>query len=268
VTSIPLTRGNAQQLTTATTSNTRWFEQLQLWRPEAVDQITTGSHETAVILLAGTFDLMAGATSWPARGARKTPFVGRPMAVFLPPNTPFRVGNEALDGEILMVSARQPEAGPEPEGKAALSHKPLLPMAGSNKSFDPATGEWLLAEAFPNAAESLPPRRFEKLQVGEVKIERVFGESYKAATLSLDETVIPAGASLSLKDIPSRPSCDEVLLFVRPEGTSRIGQGTTATDVDQDTTYCLSNEEAQQVTVHSDSTATYVVIAYAGKAKR
>jgi hypothetical protein len=267
VTSIPLTPSDARQLTTATTSNTRWFEQLQLWRPKAVDQITTGNHETAVILLAGTFDLMAGATSWPARGARKTPFAGRPMAVFLPPNTPFRVGNDAVDGEILMVSARQPDAGPEPEGKAALSHKPLLPMAGSNKSFDPTTGEWMPAESFPSAAESLPPRRFEKLQVGDVKIERVFGESYKAATISLEEAVIPAGASLSLKDIPSRPRCDEVLLFVRPEGKSRIEQGSTSTEIDHDTTHCLSSEDVEQVTVHSDATATYVVIAYAGKTK-
>lgn len=267
MTSIPLTRGDAKQLTTAKASDTLWFEQLQLWRPEAVDQIKTGSHETAVILLAGTFDLMAGETSWPARGARKTPFAGRPMAVFLPPNTPFRVGNDAVDGEILMVSARQPDAGPEPEGKAALSQKPLLPMAGSNKSFDPATGEWLMAEAFPNAAESLPPRRFEKLQVGDIKIERVFGESYKAATISLDEAVIPAGASLSLKDIPTRPTCDEVLMFVRPEGTSRIEQGGTTTETDHDTTHYFGSEDIEQVTVHSDATATYVVIAYAGKAK-
>jgi hypothetical protein len=267
VTTIPLTPSNERQLSTATTSNTRWFEHLQLWRPKAVDQITTGSHETAVILLSGTFDLMAGTTSWPARGARKTPFAGRAMAVFLPPDTPFRVGNEALDGEILMISARQPDTGPEPVGKEALSHKPLLPMAGSNKSFDPATGEWMPAESFPTAAESLPPRRFEKLQVGDVKIDRVFGENYKAATISLDEAVIPAGASLCLKDIPTRPSCEEVLLFTRPEGKSRIVQGGSSTEIDHDTTYCLSSEDLEHVEVHSDTAATYVVIAYAGKAK-
>tara|TARA_R110002072_G_scaffold87129_3_gene196618 strand:- start:29249 stop:30055 length:807 start_codon:yes stop_codon:yes gene_type:complete len=268
VTTIPLTASDAQQIFTAKTSNTRWFEQLQLWRPEAVDELTTGDGETAVILLAGTFDLMAGTNTWPARGARKSPFAGRAMAVFLPPNTPFRVGNEACDGEILMISARQPESGPDPVGKEALSQKPLLPMAGSNKSFDPITGEWLLAEAFPNAAESLPPRRFEKLRVGDIAIDRIFQESYKAATISLDEIVIPAGASLSLKDIPSRPACDEVLLFVRPESKSRIEQSGTATEIEQDSTHCMSAADANQITVHSEAARTYLVIAYAGKTKR
>lgn len=266
MTTIPLTPSDEGQLRTAATSNTVWLEHLQLWQPKAVDQITTGSHETAVILLSGTFDLIAGTTNWPARGARQTPFTGRAMAVFLPPDTPFRVGNEAVDGEILMISARQPESTPEPQGKEALSHKPLLPMAGSNKAFDPATGEWMPAESFPTAAESLPPRRFEKLQVGDIKVDRIFGPSYKAATISLDEAVVPAGSSLSLKDIPARPACAEVLLFTRPEGKARIAEGATTTEIGEDTTIYLSSTESEHVTVHSDTDATYVVIAYAGKA--
>lgn len=267
MTEVPMICDGAPRLTTATMDGCRWLEQLQLWQPEAVDQITTGEHETAVVLLAGTFDLMAGSTSWPARGARKAPFAGRPMAVFLPPNTPFRVGNEAVDGEILMIAARQPEVGPEPEGQAALSAKPLLPMAGSGKSYDPATGEWKPAESFPTAAESLPPRRFEKLPIGNVTIERIFSESYKAATISVDEAVIPAGSSLSLKDIPARPTCEEVLLFARPQATSRIALDGECQNIDTDCTHVLSNTEADQLTIYSDEQPTYIVIAYAGKSK-
>ena len=158
MTDAPLS-SESQRLRTAATTGTKWLEHLQLWRPEDVDTVATGAHETAVILLRGTFDLMAGTTSWPARGARQSELAGRPMAVFLPPETSFRVGGGAPDGEILMISARQPEVE-EVVGKEALSHKPLLPLAGSGKAFDPATGEWKPEETFATAAESLPPRRF------------------------------------------------------------------------------------------------------------
>lgn len=267
MTAIPLTNDDANTLRTATIDGARWFDQLQLWQPGQEGQLTTGEHETAVILLSGTFDLLAGGSNWPARGARKTPFQGRPMAVFLPPKTRFRVGNDEQDGEILMISARQPEAEPEPEGKEALSRKPLLPLAGSNKSFDPKTGEWMPAEAFPTSAESLPPRRFEKLKAGDLPVERVFGEGYKAATISLDETVVPAGAALALKDIPNHPSCDEVLVFVRPEGAARIERGDASESVDADTPLLLAPSELAHTVVHSEGAATYVVIAYGGKQK-
>lgn len=252
MTDAPLTQqtpGSAR-LKTATTTGTKWLEHLQLWQPDDVDTIETGAHETAVILLRGTFDLMAGETTWPARGARTTEYAGRPMAVFLPPGTSFRVRGTP-DGEILMVAARQPVVE-EVVGREALSRKPLLPMAGSGKSFDPATGEWKPAEAFATAAESLPPRRFERLQVKDVAIERIFAEGYKAATISLDEAVLPPGASLDLADIPSMPSCDEVLLFVRTEGS-------------EDRTQWFAFDDAQAVTVASHDAPTYVVIVYAGK---
>ena len=252
MTDAPLS-SESQRLRTAATTGTKWLEHLQLWRPEDVDTVATGAHETAVILLRGTFDLMAGTTSWPARGARQSELAGRPMAVFLPPETSFRVGGGAPDGEILMISARQPEVE-EVVGKEALSHKPLLPLAGSGKAFDPATGEWKPEETFATAAESLPPRRFERLKVGEVAIERVFAEGYKAATISLDEAVIPPRASLSLGDLPARPACDELLLFVRTEGR-------------EDRVEWYAAGDADSVTVTSDDAATYVVIAYAGKAK-
>ena len=70
MTDAPLS-SESQRLRTAATTGTKWLEHLQLWRPEDVDTVATGAHETAVILLRGTFDLMAGTTSWPARGARQ-----------------------------------------------------------------------------------------------------------------------------------------------------------------------------------------------------
>ncbi|MCA8966482.1 MAG: 5-deoxy-glucuronate isomerase [Planctomycetes bacterium] len=239
----------------------RWFTELRLWRPRGEARYVTGDAESAAVLLRGTFDLVGGGTAWPARGARTTEFEGRPMAVFLPPRTEF--GAHHGDGEILVVAARQPAAEPEPEGRAALSRKPLLPLAGSGKAFDPGTGEWRPAETFPTSAESLPPRRMQRLPVGDVTVERVFAPDYKAATLSLDEAVLPAGASLDLRAIPGRPLADEVLLFVRPRGTAQVRGGEQVLDVAQDTALLVAAGEELAVTALGDM--AYVVIAYAGK---
>lgn len=235
------------RLRTATFTDARWCAHVQVWRPGDPDLVTTGEVETAAILLAGTFDLIGGSTQWPARGARATPLQGRPMAVFLPPRTEFRTRNGS--GEILLFAARQPAARPEPEGRAALAAKPLLPLAGSGKSFDPTTGEWLPAESFPTAAESLPPRRMQRLPVGAVTVERVLAPDYKAATLSVDEAVVPAGATLRVRDIPGRPRASEVMVFVRDDGGDRAF---VASDVDG-------------VVVTAGRSPSYVALAYAGK---
>ena len=66
--------------------------------------------------------------------------------------------------------------------------------------------------------------------------------------------MIPPRASLSLSDLPARPACDELLLFVRTEGR-------------EDRVEWYAAGDADSVTVTSDDAATYVVIAYAGKAK-
>jgi len=206
----------------------KWFDALSLWQPLDPDVVTTGAHEAAAVLLGGTFDLVGGGTAWPARGARKDAFGGRPMAVFLPPATPFRASKGS--GEILLVAARQPTAQPTPSGREALAHKPLLPLAGSGKSFDPNSGEWKPAETFPTAPESLPPRRFERIAVGDVVVERMFAPDYKAATLSVDEAVVPIGGALRLGDVPGRPMCDETLLFVRaPHGATVEHDGRSET---------------------------------------
>lgn len=250
------------RLATAGCAETRWLDQIQLWRPTDPDRLRTGDHETAVLLLGGTFDLVGGGTAWPARGARQDPFGGRPMAVFLPPHTDFQVGNGS--GEILLIAARQPARRDEPAGRAVLASKPLLPMAGSGKSFDPNSGEWRPAETFPTAPESLPPRRFERIPVGQSTVERVFAPDYKAATLSVDEVVIPAGATLTLADVPGRAAADEALLFVRSEGTAAI-DGLPLAAADGDRTLLLDRAALERCRVQAIAGRTYVVIAYAGK---
>lgn len=236
-----------------------WLDHVRLWRPADPDALRTGDHETAVILLSGTFDLVGGGTAWPARGARKDELAGRPMAVFLPPKTEFRVGNGS--GEILLLAARQPVVREEVTGRAAFAAKPLLPLAGSGKSFDPNSGEWKPAETFPEAPESLPPRRFERIAVGACTLERVFAPDYKAATLSVDEVVVPAGQSLALAAIPGRPACDEVLVFVRSREPARVGAATAQGD----TAFVVAGNGDGTVITAAAGAPAYVVLAYAGK---
>lgn len=250
------------RLRTAAAPGARWLVHAQVWRPLDPDQIVAGAYETAAILLHGTFDLVGGGTAWPARGARRNPCEGRPMAVYLPPSTAFRCANGS--GEILLLAARQPAAPPLPTGRELLAQKPLLPLAGSGKSYDPNTGEWRPAETFPDAPESLPPRRFERFTVGACTLERVFAPDYKAATLCVDEVVVPSGATLALANVPGRPACDEVLLFVRGSGARVAAPGTTA-NADGDVAL-LSGGSAGDVVVTAPSThPCYVVVAWAGK---
>ena len=240
----------------------RWLAQLQLWRPNDPDVITTGDVETAVILLSGTFDLMGGSTAWPARGARQTPLSGRPMAVFLPKNTPFRT--QRGQGEILLVAARQPEAPAPGQGRGVFGQSPLLQLAGSGKAFDPTTGEWRPAETFPTSAESLPPRRMTQLQVGACVVERVFASDYKAATLSVDEVVLPPGQSLAVADIPGRPRADEVLVFVRTEAAATVSSAGQAMAASGDAAFCVATGP-NDVVITAERSPAYVVLAYAGK---
>ena len=260
----PLTFDGTDHLRTATVDGTRWLDRLQLWQPTEQDQLVTGEVETAVVLLRGTFDLFGGPTAWPARGARQTPFTGRPMAVFLPPRTTFRA--ERGRGEILLVSARQPVAAPAADGRAGLGLKALLPLAGSGKSFDPNSGEWRPAETFPSAPESLPPRRMERIAVGPVTVERVLAPDYKAATLSIDEVVLSAGGSLRLAEVPGRPPSAEVLVFVRSEGTSQVIHAGLTTALAGDAAFWLPTPNGViDLALAATGGRSYVLVAYAGK---
>lgn len=255
-----------ERLRTAATPGARWLQHVQVWRPAAADRLQTGAGESAVVLLSGTFDLFGGPTAWPARGARTTPFQGRPMAVFLPPQTVFRA--ERGPGEILLVAAAQPQVA-ETTGREALTKKPLLPLAGSGKAFDPGSGEWRPAETFPTAPESLPPRRMERLPVGDLVVERVMGPDYKAATLSLDEVVIPAGRTLPLTEIPARPPADELLLFVRAEDRAELHLGGERTEVRGDAAFVLPLAgRAPAAVVAATAGRVYALLAWAGKGGR
>ncbi len=240
-----------------------WITDLRLWRPAGDDALTTGPVETAVVVLAGTFDLVGNGTAWPARGARASEFEGRPMAVYLPPVAEFRAANGR--GELLLVSARQPAAPTPDAGREGLSRKPLLPLAGSGKAFDPGTGEWRPAETFPTSAESLPPRRMQRLPVGEAVVERVFAPDYKAATLSIDECALGEGQSLALDLVPQRPPAREVLLFVRSEHSATVRAGGAEGTVAGDAAFLLTAAEVAGATVRAATGRTYVLIAWAGK---
>ena len=119
-------------------------------------QRTAPDGESLLVVASGTHDLFAGGGSWVRRGLRPTPFEGRPVALFLPPDTPFRT--EQGSGHLLLVTSRQPTlAAPETASEAA-GRKPLLPMAGSGKSFDPQSGSWKPKEAFLESPEALLPQ--------------------------------------------------------------------------------------------------------------
>ncbi len=251
-------------LRTAEVDGARWLAHARLWRPGGDDALTTDAGvETAVILLSGTFDLVGNGTAWPARGARKTPFQGRPMAVFLPPGAELRAENGPADGsgELLLVGARQPELPPPAQGREGLSRKPLLPLAGSGKSYDPASGEWRPAETFPTAAESLPSRRFERLPVGDTFVDRVFAPGYAGG----GQVRVPAGAARAPAAVPAPPPGDELLLFVRPAGTARVAAGERSEAVEGDAVLWLAAGEGATAVVHAAASPCYVAIAYAPK---
>jgi hypothetical protein len=180
--------------------------------------------------------------------------------VFLPPKTEFRAQNGR--GEMLLVGARQPQRPPV-EGRAALSNKPLLPLAGSGKAFDPATGEWMPAESFPTSAESLPPRRMQRLPAGSAMVERVLAPDYKAATLSVDEAVLAPGTTLRLGDVPGLAPAEEVLLFARSDTPIGIGHGSVETRHGGDVAFLLPCDAELRFT--AGNSPAYVLFAYAGK---
>ncbi|MFM1871016.1 MAG: hypothetical protein RL398_438 [Planctomycetota bacterium] len=250
----------AQQGTRIARIPGRLLTELRLWQPGGEAAYVTDDVESAAVLLHGTFDLFGNGTAWPARGARTTELLGRPMAVFLPPKADFRAHGPV--GEIAVVAARRPDPEPEAAGREALSRKPLLPLAGSGKAFDPGSGEWKPAETFPTAAESLPPRRMTQHKVGDVVVERVFAPDYKAAVLSVDEAVLPPGASLALAAIPGRPPALEAMVLVRSEGLARIGDRPAEGG---EYAWLLDAGEIEATTITAVEGRCYVLVAYAGK---
>lgn len=241
----------------------RWFTRAEVLVVDGRAELTTADEECCALLLSGTFDLQGGGTVWQSRGARTTPTGGRPMAVFLPPRTPFSASGGS--GEILLLGANQPPSPLHASGRDALRQSPLLPLAGSGKAFDPDSGEWKPAETFPTAPESLPPRRMERLDLGSgIVVERVFAHDYKAMTLTVDETVLPAGTELALAEL-APASAGAALCYVRPERELqvRIGDGAPIT-VAAESAIRIETHPAE-VRLRATGGPVYAVLAYAGK---
>lgn len=242
------------------------FTSLRLLQIDGDVRAALGDEEAIALLLAGTFDLAANGNHWGGRGARTTPFAGRPLALFLPPQASLAAAGR---GEILLLGCRQTQAAvadAAATGRAALSQSPLLPLAGSGKAYDPATGEWRMAETFPTSPEILPPRRIERTQLPGCVVERVFPPAYKASTLSVDEVVLPAGASLDVAALPGRPPATELLVFVRSAGSARLAVDGETIELRGDGAALHRHERgAPRLHVGAVDGDCYVVLAHAGK---
>ena len=253
----------------------QWLVELSVHDVTDQLQLKTNDEEAAVVLLSGTFDLVGGSSSWPSRGARSTPTGGRPVAVYLPPDAPFSAAASSADGghSLLVARSRRPKAEPT-KGREALSSIPLLPMAGSDKSFDPQTGEWRPAETFASAPEHLTPRRIERIEKEGAVIERVFAADYKAAAISVDEIALQPGASLSLSALPQPASAVECAIFVQSPHPVRIEHDGQTLDVSRPDgsrgfAFCAGAPTGLQLHCEAsganETTAAYIAIAYAGK---
>ncbi|MCA8955062.1 MAG: hypothetical protein KDC87_03255, partial [Planctomycetes bacterium] len=159
------------------------------------------------------------------------PREGKPVALFVPPDTKWALRNGA--GSILLVEGRVPVRRLAPG--TASSDRPLLPLAGSGKAFDPSSGKWQREEDFPSAPEAILPRRIAEHERDGVTRRTVFPFDYKARCLCLDELVLAPGASLELtapEGAPPRYPAEVGVYFDAPGGVrlgdaSHHGIGTT-----------------------------------------
>lgn len=178
--------------------------------------------EAFLLVLSGTHDLYAGGGNWVRRGTRPEPFTGRPVGVFLPPATPFKLENGT--GRALLLAARQPEEAPLETPKEALSKKPLLPMAGSGKAFDPATGSWKPQEAFLSSPEAILPRRIARIDADGATAHRVLDMDYKSLGLCIDEVGLADGESATLPPhATAQDPCEIALYYETDDGALAIG---------------------------------------------
>jgi hypothetical protein len=220
--------------------------------------------EGLLVVLGGTHDLYAGGGSWLRRGLRPSPFEpGRPVALFLPPDTPFRT--EHGEGTLLLVAARQPALPETPTPRDGLARKPLLQMAGSGKSFDPVSGDWKPTEAFLSSPEAILPRRQRRLDSpsGAV-LERVIGGDYKALGLCVDEACLGPGQCIAPPPHddtgPGYPA--EIAVFVLTEGEARIADRTVRA-ADGPLVARVDGPKAPRI--EAVEGRTYALFAYAGE---
>lgn len=199
-----------------------WFLEAQLYEVDgSTGEQRSPAGESLLIVLDGTFDLAAGGGVWRRRGLRDDPLAGRPVALFLPPDTPWQAADGK--GRILLVSSRQPEL-PEPETKEEeLGRKPLLQISGSNKAFDPVAKDWKPKEAFLSSPEALLPRRFQKISVdGALEADRIAEREYKALSLRADELRVPEGHTATMPELEG-PITERLIVAVGAPG-ARVGE--------------------------------------------
>lgn len=183
--------------------------------------LRTTDAESVAIVLHGTLDLFAGGSAWARRGARTTPFEGRPVAVYLPPLTPY--GSSAGEGALLVVSVRQPPIRSLADGREALARKPLLPLLGSGKAFDPTSGEWRPRETFPDSPEAILPRRIARITTpGGAVVERVLGLDYKTRGLCVDEASLVCGVPLRFAPPQAADYPAEAALWLEVDGALTV----------------------------------------------
>lgn len=204
-----------------------WLQSVEVFTdgPEPVQTRTPSDCEGCVIVLSGTHDLQAGAGSWAARGLRPRVYEGRPVALFLPPNTPFAASGGR--GELLLVAVRRPPATTPANTASDAVTRPLLPLAGSNKVYDGDRGSWQPIETMPDSPEAILPRRIERISIGACTIERIFPLSYKTRALCLDEAQLAPHAALALPDYDAAGYPAERSVYYRAEQplTMRDGNG-------------------------------------------
>jgi hypothetical protein len=222
----------------------------------------TEQEEAALLVLGGTFDLRAATNAWGSRGFRADPFSGRPVAVFLPPRCAW---SGTGTGEILVLGALPPPPRPV-TGREALAQKPLLPLAGSGKAFDPTSGQWKTHEEFPSAPQAVLPRHIERVQVGAVAVERVFPVAYKALGLCVDELVVPDGAVFRLAELAGRPAATEVMVYVRVRGAAELRCDGSAQVVEGEAAFAVELRGATaDLAVTARGGPCYVALGWAGK---
>jgi hypothetical protein len=178
---------------------------------------TAAAVESGLIVLSGTHDLQAGAGSWAARGLRASPYEGRPVALFLPPGTPFSASGGR--GDLLLVSVQRAAAA---QRKEPPGMPPLLPIAGSNKFFDAKTGDWQRLETLPDSPEAILPRHIARVDAGGVQLERIFAFDYKASALCLDEARLERHQSIAT---PGADFAQEHAVYYRTEQPLEVVRG-------------------------------------------
>ena len=251
----------------AVVAGAQWLVEVREHRTsarEATARRSPDGAESLLVVLAGTHDLGAGGGAWIRRGLRESPFgPGRPVAIFLPPRTPYRIENG--EGLVVVITLRQPAVATAGDAaNATPPPRPLLSLAGSGKAFDPSSGTWIEAEALPTSPQALLPRAIERRDAGDgVVVERIAGADYKALGLCADECVLQHGQRITPvpPHVTRAAHPDEIVLRVDTEGEALVGDRLIRAT---DGPVVLLRRGAAPPTVVARAGRCHLLVAYAG----